>query len=438
VKKFSLSLSLSLSLLLSLFAVLPVSAEIIDINGTKIDILYGFKVSSGYYLKLSKDQMYKGKKCTASNETWIFNARGGLNAENYNSEQIDMMEYSTEKWFNPVNVKSDFIFKMTGFDLFLHDNGEIRLAKINGRIRFFKYHGKGTKTWPDGKKYTGEWKDGNANGKGTFTWSDGEKYTGEWKDGKQNGKGTKTWSDGEKYTGEWKDGKQNGKGTKTWPDGKKYTGEWKDGNANGKGTFTWPDGGKYIGEFKDGTQNGKGTQTWSDGGKYIGEFKDGTQNGKGTKTWPDGKKYTGGWKDGNWDGKGTETLPDGTKKDWVIKDGIRMFEKATFLKETEYIYRTIIPGENIRPLYSKEKIEKLADILETEYGFDTALAFKKVDNKTGKVIFYGIGVDITTQEEMNRFTEALKKENPKVKNIEIGETETQVPGKKVYFVTWEE
>ena len=367
MKKFSLSLSLSL--LLSLFAVLPVSAEIIDINGTKIDILYGFKVSSGYYLKLSKDQMYKGKKCTASNETWIFNARGGLNAENYNSEQIDMMEYSTEKWFNPVNVKSDFIFKMTGFDLFLHDNGEIRLAKINGRIRFFKYHGKGTKTWPDGKKYTGE---------------------------------------------------------------------WKDGNANGKGTFTWPDGGKYIGEFKDGTQNGKGTQTWSDGGKYIGEFKDGTQNGKGTKTWPDGKKYTGGWKDGNWDGKGTETLPDGTKKDWVIKDGIRMFEKATFLKETEYIYRTIIPGENIRPLYSKEKIEKLADILETEYGFDTALAFKKVDNKTGKVIFYGIGVDVTTQEEMNRFTEALKKENPKVKNIEIGETETQVPGKKVYFVTWEE
>lgn len=65
---------------------------------------------------------------------------------------------------------------------------------------------------------------------------------------------------------------------------------------------------------------------------------------------------------------------------------------------------------------TKEKIENLAHILERKHGFDTAYAAKVIKKTTGEVWFYGIGVDLTTP----------------------GEVDTQVPGKKVYFVTWTE
>ena len=38
--------------------------------------------------------------------------------------------------------------------------------------------------------YEGEFKDGKYHGHGSYTWSDGKKYLGEWKDGKPwNGTG---------------------------------------------------------------------------------------------------------------------------------------------------------------------------------------------------------------------------------------------------------
>ena len=68
--------------------------------------------------------------------------------------------------------------------------------------------GQGSVTYPDGRQYVGEFKDGKENGQGTFTWTDGDKYVGEWKDGKRTGQGTFTSSGGNKYVGEFKDGKE--------------------------------------------------------------------------------------------------------------------------------------------------------------------------------------------------------------------------------------
>jgi len=45
-------------------------------------------------------------------------------------------------------------------------------------------------------------------------------YLGEYKDGKFHGQGTETWSNGRKYVGEWKNDKRHGQGTYTFPDGK--------------------------------------------------------------------------------------------------------------------------------------------------------------------------------------------------------------------------
>ena len=53
-------------------------------------------------------------------------------------------------------------------------------------------------TSPRGGKYEGEHKDGKRHGQGKLTYPDGRKFVGEWK--------------GQKYVGEYKDGKEwNGK-----------------------------------------------------------------------------------------------------------------------------------------------------------------------------------------------------------------------------------
>ena len=41
-----------------------------------------------------------------------------------------------------------------------------------------KFHGKGTKTNPDGTKYEGEWVKGKPQGKGIWYYEDGSKYEG--------------------------------------------------------------------------------------------------------------------------------------------------------------------------------------------------------------------------------------------------------------------
>ena len=93
--------------------------------------------------------------------------------------------------------------------------------------------GLGSKTYPDGDKYVGEWKDGERNGQGIFTFGkgkhEGDKFVGEYKDGVRNGQGTYTWTNGQKYVGEWKDEKENGQGTMSLSNGEKYVGEFKDG-----------------------------------------------------------------------------------------------------------------------------------------------------------------------------------------------------------------
>ncbi len=56
-------------------------------------------------------------------------------------------------------------------------------------------------------------------GFGVFTWPDGRKYTGEWKNGKQHGIGKYLGSSGQEREGRWKKGKRV-----KWFNGKKLNG----------------------------------------------------------------------------------------------------------------------------------------------------------------------------------------------------------------------
>ena len=88
--------------------------------------------------------------------------------------------------------------------------------------------------------------------------------------------GSHTFPDGRKFAGEWKDGKRHGQGTTVTADGSKYVGEWKDGQTNGQGNITFPDGSKFVGEFKNGQANGQGTRTSSNGTVlHVGRWADG-------------------------------------------------------------------------------------------------------------------------------------------------------------------
>jgi basic membrane protein A len=100
--------------------------------------------------------------------------------------------------------------------------------------------------------------------------------------------GTKTFPSGAKYVGEFKDGKLHGRGTGTFANGNKYVGEWKDDKRNGQGTATFADGNKYVGEYKDDKRNGQGTFTFADGSMEVGEYKDGKLNGLAIKYSADG------------------------------------------------------------------------------------------------------------------------------------------------------
>ena len=64
----------------------------------------------------------------------------------------------------------------------------------------------GTKTYSNGDKYVGEWKNSKVNGQGTYTFASGNKYVGEYKDGERNGQGTYTYANGIIDEGIWKDG----------------------------------------------------------------------------------------------------------------------------------------------------------------------------------------------------------------------------------------
>lgn len=77
--------------------------------------------------------------------------------------------------------------------------------------------------------------------------------------------GELTYPSGRKYVGEFRDGKYHGQGTYTSPDGQKYVGEFRDDKYNGQGTFTDAGGNKYVGEFRDGRRHGQGTLWWPDG-----------------------------------------------------------------------------------------------------------------------------------------------------------------------------
>jgi len=104
--------------------------------------------------------------------------------------------------------------------------------------------------------------------------------------------GTRTFVDGEKYVGEFRDNKRHGQGVMTYGPSTKWAGD------------------KYVGEYRDNKRHGQGTYDHASGAKYVGEFRDNKRNGEGTYTYADGKVNEGIWSDNKFQyaKKGTPTI----------------------------------------------------------------------------------------------------------------------------------
>lgn len=139
----------------------------------------------------------------------------------------------------------------------------------------------GEKSYDNGDRYVGAFKDGKRHGQGVLTYSNGNKYIGEFREGNYVGKGTFIQADGDKYVGVFSKG-LNGQFTVTYANGDSYVGELKAGKKEGRGALTFANGEKYIGTFKDDKSEGNGALTFTNGERYVGEFRDGKREGKAT------------------------------------------------------------------------------------------------------------------------------------------------------------
>ena len=93
----------------------------------------------------------------------------------------------------------------------------------------------------------------------------------------------KTWPDGARFDGQWKDDTHQGHGTWRQPDGAEYVGEWSSGKRHGTGTLRFPDGNVFEGQFKAAEMDGIGTFLWASGDADVGTYRADEPTGVGVR-----------------------------------------------------------------------------------------------------------------------------------------------------------
>ena len=203
-------------------------------------------------------------------------------------------------------------------------------GEFYGSIKDNLPHGKGVKTYKDGRSYEGDFENGVRSGYGVTTISSKNfRFKGNFKFDKPNGQGEEVRGDGISYVGEYKDGGWHGAGKYTAVNGDVYEGQFLNGFLNGLGVALYKQGNKYEGEFKDGKRNGAGKYTAINGDVYEGQHINDSGNGFGKYLWKNGERYEGEFKGGNLDGQGTRFRVDGS----VLYKGA--FENGQYIETFE-------------------------------------------------------------------------------------------------------
>ncbi|KAM8933574.1 alsin isoform 2-T2 [Pelodytes ibericus] len=238
----------------------------------------------------------------------------------------------------------------------------LRDATYDGRWLTGKPHGKGVLSWPDGRIYSGNFRNGLEDGYGEYRIPNKllkkkDRYLGHWKDGKMCGQGIYWYASGEVYEGCFQDNTRHGHGllrsgklTSYSPSmfigqwvmdkktgygvydditrGEKFMGMWQDDLRQGNGIVVTQFGLYYEGAFNLNKMAGTGVLLSEDDTVYKGEFSDDwTLNGKGVLTMSNGDCIEGLF-GGEW---GSGIKVNGTYLKPSLNDGEKDEPKSTKL-----------------------------------------------------------------------------------------------------------
>ncbi|KAG7502317.1 alsin-like isoform X2 [Solea senegalensis] len=189
---------------------------------------------------------------------------------------------------------------------------------LSGRI-----HGRGTMKWPDGRTYTGNFKNGLENGYGESLMPNKalnkpDSYQGHWREGKINGFGKYKYASGEVYEGCFFDGQRHGygmlsSGKQAGTSSSVFIGQWVQDKKTGYGVYDdITRGEKYMGLWLDDQRHGSAVVATQYGIYYEGTFKENKMSGPGLLMSDDDTAFNGEFCD-DWtiNGKGVLSLVNG-------------------------------------------------------------------------------------------------------------------------------
>ncbi|XP_057708609.1 alsin-like isoform X2 [Corythoichthys intestinalis] len=245
--------------------------------------------------------------------------------------------------------------------------GRFKDAQYTGSWLAGRVHGRGTMRWPDGRTYTGNFKNGLEDGYGECMIPDkllnkAGCYQGHWKDGKIHGFGIYRYASGEVYEGCFNEGQRHGYGMLRsgkmdknssnvfigqWfcdkrtgygvcddiTRGEKYMGMWLDDERHGSAVVVTQYGMYYEGNFRENKMSGPGLLVSDDDTAFHGELsEDWTINGKGVLSLANGDTIQGHFS-GEWSG--------GLKVDGIYTrlagDEIEDKERKNFFRLGQYV-----------------------------------------------------------------------------------------------------
>ncbi|CAH2305970.1 alsin [Pelobates cultripes] len=324
---------------LSTLWVEPLSEEVVGINGLKIT------TPEEQLTMIASTSQEKNKWLRAISQA-VDQALKGL------SEPLPTTSGSIQRQEPPLSRSAKYTF---------YKDPRLKDATYEGRWQNGKPHGKGMLTWPDGRTYSGNFRNGLEDGYGEYkipnkALKKNDRYLGHWKDGKMCGQGTFWYANSEVYEGCFQDNTRHGHGllrsgklTSCSPSmfigqwvmdkktgygvfdditrGEKYMGMWQDDFRQGNGVVVTQFGLYYEGAFNFNKMMGTGVLLSEDDTVYEGEFSDDwTLNGKGVLTMSNGDCIEGLFS-GVW---GSGIKVNGTYLKPIVYDGEK--EEAKSLK----------------------------------------------------------------------------------------------------------
>ncbi|XP_053554665.1 alsin isoform X2 [Bombina bombina] len=223
-------------------------------------------------------------------------------------------------------------------------------ATYKGRWSSGKPHGRGVMIWPDGRQYSGTFRNGLEDGYGECdipnkALNKNDRYLGHWKDGKMCGQGTYWYANSDVYEGCFQDNSRHGHGllrsgklTSTSPS--MFIGQWVMDKKTGYGVFDdITRGEKFMGMWHDDLRQGNGLVVTQFGLYYEGVFYLNKMMGCGVLLSEDDTVYEGEFSD-DWtlNGKGVLTMPNGDCIEGIFNgvwgSGIKV--TGTYLKPSLY------------------------------------------------------------------------------------------------------